>query len=90
MKNESTIPFEMVILGREFFVFQLPVIFPNDETDSKPKQPIKLKGQIKDMECLVLPSMGDLTFTLEITLPEGSHLTEDSPSRWVLLSGKYR
>ncbi|XP_071170103.1 NHL repeat-containing protein 2-like [Mytilus edulis] len=67
-------------------ISSLPVIFPNDETDSKPKQPIKLKGQIKDMECLVLPSMGDLTFTLEITLPEGSHLTEDSPSRWVLLS----
>ncbi|XP_076105032.1 NHL repeat-containing protein 2-like [Mytilus galloprovincialis] len=66
----------------------LPVIFSKDETDSKPKQPIKVKGQIEDMECLVLPSMGDLTITLEITLPEGSHLTEDSPSRWVLLSEK--
>ncbi|XP_063433983.1 NHL repeat-containing protein 2-like [Mytilus trossulus] len=66
----------------------LPVIFSKDETDSKPKQPINLKGQIEDMESLVLPSMGDLTFTLEINLPEGSHLTEDSPSRWVLLSEK--
>ncbi|XP_052102272.1 NHL repeat-containing protein 2-like [Mytilus californianus] len=69
-------------------ISNLPVIFSQDETDSRPKQQIKLKGQIEDMKCLVLPSIGDLTFTLEISLPEGSHLTEDSPSRWVLLSEK--
>lgn len=64
------------------------MIFPKDETDSKSVTPVtKVKGQIEDMGKLLLSLSGKLSFSLEVRFPEGSHLTDDAPSSWILYSG---
>jgi hypothetical protein len=65
------------------------VIFPtDDQTDVRQKPAIKLRGHIEELNDLILSSSGKLTFVFDITLLEGSHLTADSPSYLILLSGK--
>ena len=65
------------------------MIFPtDDQTYARQKSAIKLRGHIEELSVLILSSSGKLTFTFDITLPEGSHLTADSPSYLILLSGK--
>ena len=61
---------------------------PDDQTDTRQKPAIKLRGHIEELSDLTPPSSGKLTFVFDIQLPEGSHLTADSPSYLILLSGK--